>query len=78
MNDQMMSVVDPATLEDAAYALSRLGNGGFKGIEGDYVAIYNKAVVGSGDNDVSLRIKCSEEQKVPVERIVIEFKGSWG
>ena len=44
-------------------------------VPGEYVAVVNKRVVDASDDDVELRVNAARIANVPVERVVIIYRG---
>jgi hypothetical protein len=62
-------------LRDSQWALRELERTGFAEWPGDYVAVFEQHVVGSGDNERELRDKASRQIGAAPGRIIIEYKG---
>jgi hypothetical protein len=65
----------PESLDDACFAMQEMLRNAFDDIPGDFVAVYQKKVVGSGDDETALRQRLSEEYRVDPERFFVAYKG---
>jgi len=65
----------PENLEDGSFALQEFERTGFADQPGDFVAIYQKKVVGSGDNQRVLLRRVSEALGIEPDRLFVVYKG---
>jgi hypothetical protein len=69
--------IEPEVVADLEWAIAELARTGFADMKGDYVAILNLKVVGSGDSEAELREQLAERHSVSPGRFVVEYKGPW-
>ena len=65
----------PENLEDGCFALQEFERTGFVDQPGDFMAIYQKKVVGSDDNKRALKEQVSKALGIDPERLFLIYKG---
>ncbi len=65
----------PENLEDGCFALQELARTAFADLPGDFVAVYKKKAVDSGDDEVELRQRLAEAFQVKPDRFFVVYKG---
>jgi hypothetical protein len=66
----------PENFEDGCFALQELARTAFADLPGDFVAVYQKKAVGSGDDEASLRQRLAGVVQVEPDRFFVVYKGA--
>jgi hypothetical protein len=66
----------PAWHADAQWALEQWEAGAFDNVEHDFVAVYDKDMLGTGDDPTELKEHWSRKLGVPFQRIFVKYVGT--